>query len=42
VVFILKHAIAINEGSSKLCVLSKGPPLSLFDMFFGTKRGLGT
>jgi hypothetical protein len=42
VVSILKHAGAIGEGSSKLGILSGGPPLSLFDMLLATKVGLGT
>jgi len=29
---ILRHAIALGEGSSGLGVLSGGPPLSLFDL----------
>jgi hypothetical protein len=42
VVSILKHFIAIGEGSFRLGLLSGGPPLSLFDMFFMTRRDLGT
>ncbi len=34
---ILKHAIAVGEGFSKLGILSKGPPLSLFDMLIARK-----
>jgi hypothetical protein len=30
---LLKHAIAIGEGSSKLGILAKGPPFSLFISF---------
>jgi len=30
---ILRHARVVGEGSSKLAVLSGGPPLSLFHMF---------
>jgi len=30
---LLKHAIAIGEGSSRLGVLAKGPPFSLFICF---------
>jgi hypothetical protein len=41
-VFISKHVITISEASSRLGVLSKDPPLSLFGMFPSTKRGLGT
>jgi len=37
VVPILKHAIAVGEGFSKLGILSKGPPLSLFDMLIAIK-----
>ncbi len=37
VVFILKHAITIGEGSSRLGILSKGPPLSSF-----ARKGFGT
>jgi hypothetical protein len=39
---ILKHVVVIGEGSFKLGVISRGPPLSLFDMFLATKGGLGT
>ncbi len=39
---ILKFAIAIGEGYSKLGVLSGGPPLSLFDMLLMIEGGLGT
>ncbi len=39
---ILKCAIAIGEGYSKLGVLSGGPPLSLFDMLLVIEGGLGT
>jgi hypothetical protein len=39
---ILKCAIAIDEGYSKLGVLSGGPPLSLFNMLLVIKGGLGT
>jgi hypothetical protein len=42
VVFILKHVVAIGEGSSKLGVLSKGLALSLFDMLLVTRRGSRT
>jgi hypothetical protein len=41
-IYILKCAIIICEGSSKVNVLSKGPSLFLFDVFFTTKGGLGT
>jgi len=38
----LRHAIAVGEGFSRLGVLSRGRPLSLFDMFFATGKGSGT
>ncbi len=34
--------LAVSEGSSRLGVLSGGPPLSLFVMFLVIKVGLGT
>jgi hypothetical protein len=42
VIFILKCAITIGESSSRLNILSRGPPLSLFDMFIAIGGGLGT
>jgi hypothetical protein len=42
VVFILKHVVAISESSSKLGILSRVPPLSLFDMLIKTRRDSGT
>jgi hypothetical protein len=39
---ILKHVVALGEGSSRLGLLSRSPPLSLFDMLFARERGLGT
>jgi hypothetical protein len=39
---ILRHAVAISEGSSMLGLLSRSPPLSLFDMLLAIGRGLGT
>jgi len=39
VVFILRCAIAIGEGFSKLDILSGGPPLFLFDMLLMARRG---
>ncbi len=49
---ILKRAVGVGEGSSRLGVLSGGlpfslfdmlgPPLSLFDMLLATREGLGT
>ncbi len=38
-VSILRHAVVISEGSSELEVLSKGPSVSLFDMFLTTRLG---
>ncbi len=42
VISILKHVVALGEGSSRLGLLSRSPPLSLFDMLFTRERGLGT
>jgi hypothetical protein len=39
---ILRQAIAIREAPSKLGVLSKDPPLFLFDMLLATREGSGT
>jgi len=39
---ILRGAVVVREGSSKLGLLSGGPPLSLFDMLLVTRGGLGT
>jgi hypothetical protein len=39
---IWRCVIAINEGFSRLSVLLRSPPLSLFDMFFAKRRGSGT
>jgi hypothetical protein len=39
VVSILKCAVVVGEGSSRLGLFSRGPPLSLFDMFLATGRG---
>ncbi len=39
VVSILKRAVVVGEGSSRLGRFSRGPPLSLFDMFLATGRG---
>jgi hypothetical protein len=41
-IFILKRAITIDESFSKLCLLSGGPPISLFDMILATEEGSGT
>jgi hypothetical protein len=41
VIFILKH-VAISGGSSKLGILSRVPPLSLFDMIIETRKDMGT
>ncbi len=42
VISILKCAIAIGEGYSKLGVISGSPPLSLFDMLLVIREGSGT
>jgi hypothetical protein len=42
VISILTCVVAIGEGSSKLDVISRGPPLSLFDMFLAIGRGSKT
>ncbi len=42
VVSILRSVIVVGEGSSTLGVLSRGPPLSLFDMLLATRGCLGT
>jgi hypothetical protein len=34
----LKHVITVGEGSSKLGVLSRGLPPSLFDIFLQQER----
>ncbi len=39
VVSSLKRAVVVGEGSSRLGLLSRGPPFSLFDTFFATGRG---
>jgi len=31
-IFILRHDVVVNEGSSRLRVLSRGPSLSLFNI----------
>ncbi len=36
---ILKCVVVVGKGSSRLSILSRGPPLSLFDMLRATKRG---
>jgi len=41
-VSILEHVVVIGEGSSRLGVLSRGLPLSLFEMLLATSGGLGT
>jgi hypothetical protein len=41
-VSILRHVGTIGEGLSKLGILLRGPPLSLFDVLLATKVGLGT
>jgi hypothetical protein len=42
VVYILRCAIVGGEGSLTLDILSRGPPLSLFDMLFIIGGGLRT
>jgi hypothetical protein len=39
VVSNLKRAVVVGEGSSRLGLLSRGPPFSLFDTFLATGRG---
>lgn len=39
VVSILKRAVVVGEGSSRLGLLSRGPPFSSFDTFLATGRG---
>jgi hypothetical protein len=44
-VSILRCAVAVGEGFSRLSILSRGPggpPLSLFDMLLATGGGPGT
>ncbi len=41
IMFILKHVVG-GEGSSRLGVLLRGLPFSLFDMLLATKGVLGT
>ncbi len=38
-VSILRLAVEVSEGSSRLVILSGGPSLSLFDMLVSTGRG---
>jgi hypothetical protein len=38
---ILRHDVAIGEGSSRLGILSKGPALSLFAMLLAIGGGSG-
>jgi hypothetical protein len=42
VVSILRQAVVVGEGFSRLDLLSEGPPLSLFDMLLATGWGSGT
>jgi hypothetical protein len=42
VISILRHVVGIGEGFSRLGILSKVPPLSLFDMLIETREDLGT
>jgi hypothetical protein len=39
---ILRQAVVIGEGSSRLGILLDGPPLSLFDMLLVIGGGLRT
>ncbi len=39
VVFILRGVVIVSEGFFKLGVILGGLPLSLFDMFFVTRKG---
>ncbi len=39
---ILRQALVIGEGSYRLGILSKGPPLFLFDMLLVIGSGLRT
>ncbi len=41
-VSILGDAVAVSEGSFRLCVLLRHPSLSLFDMLLTTGGSLGT
>jgi len=41
-IFILRCAVAINEVSYGLGILSRGLPISLFDMFFTIGKGFRT
>jgi hypothetical protein len=40
-VSILKCVVTTGEGTSRLGIFSRGPPLSSHDMFFVIRRGLG-
>jgi hypothetical protein len=42
VIFVLRCAVAVGEGSFRLGLLSEGPPISLFDMLLKTGGDLGT
>ncbi len=37
-----RAVVVVGEGSSRLGILSGGPPLSLFDMLMGSGGGWGT
>jgi hypothetical protein len=41
-VFILKRVVVVGEGLSRLNILLDSFLLSLFDMFFAIRGGLGT
>jgi hypothetical protein len=38
VVFILRCVVTIGEGFSRLGILSRSPPLSLFDMLLAQEK----
>jgi hypothetical protein len=42
VIFVLRCAVAVGEGSFRLGILSGGPLISLFDMLLKTRGDLGT
>jgi len=42
VIFILRCAVAVGEGSFRLSLLSGSPPISLFDILLMTGGDLGT
>jgi hypothetical protein len=42
VISILRCVVIVGEGSSRLSILLRGPPFSLFDMFFVARGGSRT